>query len=58
MATWDVTKYSAKCDKCGKKYNVEKFEQPVREKGRFNCTKCGNEMKNCNGSVDYTFTEA
>ena len=51
MATWDKTKYISVCDKCGKKYNVVKYEQPMRERGRFNC-ECGNELENWNGGVD------
>lgn len=57
MATWDKTKYIIECEKCRKNYNVVKFELPVREKGLFNCTKCGHEIKRWNGGVDYTFTE-
>ena len=57
MATWDNTKYIQECDKCGKKYNVLKKEQPMRERGHFSC-KCGNELERWNGGVDYLFTEA
>ncbi|WP_368881374.1 hypothetical protein [Shewanella algae] len=57
MATWDTTRYTQECEKCGKKYNVTKHEQPMREKGTSNC-KCGNELERWNGGVDYTFTEA
>jgi len=57
MTTWDTTKYTTKCEKCGKKYNVVKLEQPMRENGHFNCYKCGHEIERWNGGVDYTFTE-
>lgn len=58
MATWDITKYTTNCKKCGKKYDVVKFEQPVRDKGSFHCSKCGYEIERWNGGIDYTFTEA
>jgi len=57
VATWDTTKYTIECEKCGKEYNIVKFEQPVREKGCFNCSECDHEIKRWNGGVDYTFTE-
>jgi hypothetical protein len=57
MATWDKTEYKAECEKCGKKYNVIKWEQPLREKGRFNCSGCNHEMQYWNGGVDFSFTE-
>ncbi|SIO33223.1 hypothetical protein [Salinivibrio sp. ES.052] len=56
MATWDITHYIQECEKCGKKYNVTKHEQPVREKGVFNC-QCGHQLECWNGGVDYTFSE-
>ncbi|EGQ8102514.1 hypothetical protein BS623_23620 [Vibrio parahaemolyticus] len=56
MATWDKTKYEVTCE-CGKKYSVIRYEQPMREKGRFTCNGCGKELERWNGAVDYTFTE-
>lgn len=56
MATWNITHYIQKCDYCGKKYNVTKHEQPMREKGVFHCD-CGHELERWNGGVDYTFIE-
>ncbi|OCH19276.1 hypothetical protein [Aliivibrio logei] len=58
MATWDKTKYQVICDGCGKKYNVVKYDLPVREKGSFSCNGCGIELERWNGGVDYSFTEA
>lgn len=53
---WGKTSYEQECD-CGKRYKVTLYQQPMREKGRFNCHSCGRELERWNGGVDYSFHE-
>lgn len=54
--SWSITNYMQHCDKCNTKYQVTKYEHPMRDRGVFNC-ECGHEIQQWSGSVDYTFTK-
>ncbi len=53
MATWEKGKTEFECPHCGEKYECTYMNFPARDKGSFNCEKCGKEARSWDGCIDY-----
>ena len=54
MGTWSKGSIEIVCEHCDAEHTADYQNLPVRERGSFNCLKCGKQAFKWNGGIDYS----